>query len=97
ETPREVEESYADWEGADEKLVPILDVTNKGIRIGAALVAGPAVQVAKCKAVAQLELDYKRNFRVKAYVPIDSYNVIRLDRVQGVSVWAVGDVRILKF
>jgi len=89
--------NYSDWEGAKTKWVPILDVTNNGIRIGAAQVAGPASQVDKCKAVAQLELQFKNLARIKAYVPIESYNVLRLDRVQGVSVWATGDLRIVKY
>jgi len=93
----EAEASLSDWEGAETKWVPILDVANKGLRIGAAQIAGPKVQVEQCKAVAQLELAFRRIARIKVYVPIDSYNVLRLNRVQGVSVWAVGDVRIVRF
>jgi hypothetical protein len=91
------EAASVDWEGVDTKWVPILDVANNGVRIGAAQVAGPKVQVEKVKAVAQLELQFRRTARIKVYVPIDSYNVLSLDRVQGVSVWAVGDVRIVKY
>ncbi len=93
----EVDPRYGDWEGVKNKWVPILDVANNGVRLGAAQVAGPEVQVDQCKAVAQLELSFKNLARIKAYVPIDSYNVIRLHRVQGVSVWATGDIRIVKF
>jgi len=88
---------YPAWEGAKQKWVPILDVDNSGLRIGAAQVAGPEVQVDKCKAVAQLGLNFKGTARVKVYVPITSYNVFKLDRVQGVSVWATGDLKIVNF
>jgi hypothetical protein len=88
---------YSDWEGAKTKWVPILDVGNQGVRIGAAQVAGPAIQVDKVKAVAQLELQFKGAARIKAYVPIDSYDVIKLNRIQGVSVWATGDLKIVRF
>lgn len=88
---------YDSWEGQAQKWVPILDVSNNGVRIGAAQVAGPRVQIDKTKAVAQLGLDFQRVARIKVYVPISSYNVIRLDRVQGVSVWATGDLRLVKF
>ena len=88
---------YSQWEGAKTKWVPILDVSNNGVRIGAAQVAGPAVQVEKCKAVALLGLTFKGIARIKAYIPIRNYNVLKLDRVQGVSVWATGDLKIVKF
>jgi hypothetical protein len=88
---------YSNWEGAKNKWVPILDVSNNGIRVGAAQVAGPEGQVAKCKAVAQLGLKFKGVARIKAYIPIDSYNVVQLNRVQGVSVWATGDLKIVGF
>jgi hypothetical protein len=88
---------YSAWEGAKQKWVPILDVNNNGVRVGAAQVAGPGVQVDKCKAVALLGLKFKGVARIKVYVPIPNYNVLKLDRVQGVSVWATGDVKIVNF
>jgi hypothetical protein len=88
---------YPVWEGAKQKWVPILDVNNNGIHIGAAQVSGPEVQVDKCKAVALLGLNFKGAARVDVYVPIANYNVLKLDRVQGVSVWATGDVKIVNF
>ncbi len=88
---------YSDWEGARTKWVPILDVNNNGLRIGAAQVAGPEVQVDKVKAVALLGLDFRNTARIKVYIPIDTLNVTRLNRVQGVSVWATGDLKIVGF
>jgi hypothetical protein len=94
---RGTEGYYPIWEGAKQKWVPILDVDNNGVRIGAAQVAGPGVQVDKCKAVALLGLKFKGLARIKVYVPLPNYNVLKLDRVQGVSVWATGDVKIVNF
>jgi hypothetical protein len=91
------ESYYPAWEGAKQKWVPILDVSNNGVSVGAAQVAGPGVQVDKCKAVALLGLKFKGVARIKVYVPIPNYNVLKLDRVQGVSVWATGDVKIVNF
>jgi hypothetical protein len=88
---------YGDWEGATNKWVPILDVNNNGVRIGAAQVAGPKVQVDKVKAVAQLGLAFRSVGRIKVYIPIEDYNVLSLHRVQGVSVWATGDIKIVNF
>jgi hypothetical protein len=98
EPPKRGEEGYYPiWEGAKQKWVPILDVSNNGVHVGAAQIAGPEVQVDKCKAVALLGLKFKGVARVKVYVPIPNYNVLKLDRVQGVSVWATGDVKIVNF
>jgi hypothetical protein len=88
---------YANWEGVKNKWVPILDVSNNGIRVGAAQVAGPEGQVNQCKAVALLGLSFKSVARIKTYIPIDSYNVTQLNRIQGVSVWATGDLKIVRF
>ena len=49
------------------------------------------------RAQSQLELDFKNVARMKVYVPMEDYNILDLDRVQGVSVWAIGDLRIVKF
>jgi len=96
--PKRGEEGYYPiWEGAKQKWVPILDVSNNGVHVGAAQVAGPEVQVDKCKAVALLGLKFKGAARIKVYIPIPNYNVLKLERVQGVSVWATGDVKIVNF
>jgi hypothetical protein len=91
------EGDYDSWEGAKQKWVPILDVTNNGIRVGAAQVAGPAEKVEQVKAVALLGLNFKGTARIKVYVPIDDLSVSNFNRVQGVSVWAIGDLKIVGF
>lgn len=95
--PEPVEPGEVDWYESGKKAVPILDVGNRGIRIGAAHVVGPRQQVDQVKAVAQIELDVRHKLRAKVYIPISSLNVTKLDRVQGCSVWLVGDLRILNF
>ncbi len=86
-----------DWTGASQKWVPIVSLEQGGISIGAAQVAGPTEQVQKVKAVAELRLDFKSMARIYAYIPVSSINVTKLDRVQGVSVWATGDIQLISF
>ena len=85
---------YVSWRHGKDKWVPIVSL-DKGIRVGAAQVSGPAVQVDKTKAVAEVGLEFKNVGRIRAYVPISS--MTKLERVQGVSVWATGDIGIVKF
>jgi len=77
------------------KVVPIVSF-GSGTRIGAAQVAGPKGEaVARTKAVAQLETTFQDRLRVKILVPIDSENPLqRFNRVQGVGVSAIIDVRL---
>jgi hypothetical protein len=86
-----------DWTGTSQKWVPIISLEQAGLSIGAAQVAGPTEQVKKVKAVAQLRLDFKEMARIYAYIPASSINVTKLDRVQGVSVWATGDIQLINF
>jgi len=75
------------------KVVPIISVGN-GKYIGAVQVVGPTGQVDKVKAVGQLEGSFNGNlFRAKALVPLDSTNVSKLNRVQGVGVSAIIDIQ----
>lgn len=76
------------------KVVPIVSIGDSGY-IGAAQVIGDANQVAKVKAVGQLEIGWNdRLFRIKGLVPMDSIDSTAFSRVQGVGVSAVIDVRI---
>ncbi|MGD0112795.1 MAG: hypothetical protein ABSD48_13125 [Armatimonadota bacterium] len=86
-----------DWTGTAQKWVPIISVEQGGLSVGAAQIAGPTAQVEKVKAVAQLRLEFKSIARIYAYIPVATLSVTKLDRVQGVSVWATGDLRIIKF
>jgi hypothetical protein len=87
---------YPNWSTDERKVVPIISVGTPGVRVGAAWVAGPKVQVDKVEAVGQLDLDFQGLAHIRAFVPTTSLNVVKLDRVQGVSVWALADVRLLK-
>lgn len=78
------------------KIVPIITV-GSSLNIGAAQVAGAERDVNRCKAVAQIETDYKDVARIKILVPIQSEKVVKnIDRVPGVSVTAVADYAIKK-
>jgi hypothetical protein len=86
-----------DWSGTAQKWVPILSIEQGGAYIGAAQIAGPTEQVEKVKGVAELRLSLKNIARIYAYIPVSSINLTKLDRVQGVSVWATGDIRLVRF
>lgn len=76
------------------KLVPILTF-GSSLNIGVAQVQGEERDVDRCKAVAQLETDYKDAARIKILVPVQSENVIKnIDRVPGVSVSAIADIAL---
>ena len=85
------------WKRGDLKWVPIFSLERDGAYVGAAQVAGPKVQVAKVKGVAEVAMNFKSLARLRAYVPVSSISIKKLDRVQGVSVWATGDLKIVKF
>ena len=93
----EVPGGYVDWNSTSQKWVPIFSLDQNGIQVGAAQVAGPAVQVDQVKGVARLALDFRNFARIYTYIPVSTISVTKLDRVQGVSVWATGDVKILGF
>ena len=79
------------------KVVPILTVGvlgNSGY-IGAAQVMGPQNLVDRVQAVVQVESNFNGNmFRVKGLIPIDSKVPVNFNRVSGVGVSAIIDVRI---
>ena len=76
------------------KVVPIVSIGNRGY-IGAAQVIGDADQVEKVEAVGQLEISWNNKlFRIKGLITMDSKNPTSFNRVQGVGVSAVIDVRV---
>ena len=78
------------------KIVPILTF-GTSLNVGAAQVTGAEKDVNKCKAVAQLETDYKDKARIKILVPIQTEKIVQhIDRVPGVSVSALADYAIGK-
>ncbi len=85
-----------DWTGSAQKWVPIFSLESTGAAIGAAQVAGPPAQLDKTKGVMELRLDFQSIGRIYAYIPVASIST-KLDRVQGVSVWAIGDLELAKF
>jgi hypothetical protein len=82
------EEPYKD------KIVAIVSF-GEGARLGIARINGPQSAVDQVQAVAQLETSYKDHLDIEIYVPISTKVPGRiLDRVQGVGVTGVGDLRI---
>lgn len=75
------------------KVVPIVSVGTNGY-IGAAQVTGPASEVERVEAVAQLEASFNNVARVKGLLPIDSKNPVNASRIQGVGVSAIIDLKI---
>ena len=75
------------------KVVPIVSVGTNGY-IGAAQVTGPASEVERVEAVAQIEASFNNVARVKGLVPIDSKNPVNASRIQGVGVSAIIDIKI---
>jgi hypothetical protein len=86
-----------DWTGTAQKWVPIFSLEREGARVGAAQVAGPTAQVARVKGVAELRLRFKDIGRIYAYIPVSEISLTRQKRVQGVSVWAIGDIELVDF
>lgn len=78
--------------GTATKVVPIFSI-GQGAYLGAAQVAGQDTDLAKVKAVGQIEAKLIGNqFRVKALVPIT--DVKKIERVQGVGTSAIIDIKL---
>lgn len=75
------------------KVVPIVSMGNNAY-IGAAQITGPASEIERVKAVAQLEASFNGIARVKGLVPIDSMNPVGANRIQGVGISALVDLKI---
>lgn len=99
EEPRPVEttDDTGEWtpeEPYRDKIVPILSVLS-GVRVGAARVNGPESRVRYVQAVAQVETNFRRVLEIDVYVPVSTSTPGRgFDRVQGVGVTALGDLRL---
>lgn len=96
-TPSQPAAPSVDWTGTAQKWVPILSVDRDGLQIGAAQIAGPTTQVNEVKGVAEVRLTFESIGRIYAYVPVRTLSVTKLDRVQGVSVWATGELQLVNF
>jgi len=77
------------------KVVPIITFGSGGY-VGAAQVMGTKLNVAKCKAVVQIEGNavFGRNIRAKALVPVGSKTPSNIKRIYGVGVSAIIDIKI---
>ena len=77
------------------KVVPILSIGGGGY-LGAVQVAGPLARVEKVKAVAQLEgkVNLIGGVRLRALVPISARSVSSIQRVPGVGVSALVDIKL---
>ena len=77
------------------KVVPIITFGSGGY-VGAAQVMGTQQNVAKCKAVVQIEGNavFGRNIRAKALVPVGSKTTSKIKRIYGVGISAIIDIKI---
>ncbi|GBD00126.1 hypothetical protein HRbin17_02663 [bacterium HR17] len=84
------------WENRQAtKVVPIVSI-GSGAYAGAAQVIGDESEVQRVEAVAQLELDLPGRARARVLIPVDKvgFNPSELQRVYGVGVSAVIDLRL---
>ncbi|MFB3879914.1 MAG: hypothetical protein ACE149_01560 [Armatimonadota bacterium] len=86
-----------DWTGAAQKWVPVFSLETEGARVGMAQIAGPTAAVERVKGVYELRLDFRSIGRIYAYIPVSTLSITKLERVQGVSVWALADIKVLGF
>jgi hypothetical protein len=81
-------------EQADTKVVPVIAL-GSGARAGAVQVTGPKDLVAKVKCVVQIETKFTmKNLDIEVFVPSDSINPLKFNRVEGVGVSALIDLRL---
>lgn len=78
--------------GASTKVVVI--VTPQGKYVGAAQVTGPRAAVNRVNAVAQLEETFSKFVRIKALIPIEAEDASSIQRIKGVAVSAVIDIKL---
>ncbi|HOX29031.1 MAG TPA: hypothetical protein PLQ76_07765 [bacterium] len=79
---------------AETKVVPVIAL-GSGTRAGAAQVTGPKELVDKVKVVVQIETKFTlKNLDVEVFVPSDSMNPLKFNRVEGVGVSALIDLRL---
>ena len=66
-----------------------------GKHIGAAQVVGPKAAVETVDAVVQLETSFQdKLFRIKVMIPIEGGSVSDIDRVEGVGVSSIIDIKL---
>ena len=82
-------------EGIVTKVVPVLSAGSRGA-IGIVQVAGPREQIDRVKAVAQLQTQVKALITLQAriLIPIDADNLTNINRVSGVGVSAIIDIKL---
>ncbi|MCE5240565.1 hypothetical protein LLH23_19060 [bacterium] len=96
--PREAatttESTWQPSEPYEDRIVPILSLL-EGTRLGVARVNGPESRVERTQAVAQFSIDFRKFLEIDIYVPISTKTPGKqLDRVQGVGVTGLGDLRL---
>jgi len=96
-SPDQPAAAAVDWTGSAQKWVPVFSLETQGARVGMAQIAGTTAQVDRVKGVYELRLDFERIGRIYAYIPVGTLSITKLDRVQGVSVWALADIKVLGF
>lgn len=75
------------------RVVPIYTI-GKDVAIGAAQITGDEKSIKKVKHVISIEKIFKHKHRVKLYIPDGSSNIFKINRIYGVSVSALIDIKI---
>lgn len=87
-------QGFSPQQAAMTKVVPIISA-GSGTHVGAAQVMGPASEVQKVRAVAQVEgTIFGGVVRIKALIPVSTTSVSNIRRVDGVGVSAIIDIKI---
>ena len=88
-------ENWPEWTNIGSKNVPILSVGTPGLQLGVAQVTGPKGRVERVRAVFQLDAEFQRLARVRAFIPSES--MTSLGRVQGVAVSGLLQYQVMHF
>jgi len=78
---------------ATTKVVPILSI-GQGAFLGGAQVLGPRDRVRVTQAVGQIETSFGNQFRIRILFPMSTRTTRNIDRIEGVGVSALIDVRL---
>lgn len=88
-------ETFPAWTNPATKIVPIIAVGTPGVSLGAAQVTGPSELVDQVRSVLEVDAEFQRVARIRAFVP--SNTLTGLNRVQGVAVSALLNYRLVSF
>ena len=87
--------TWPEWSNPSSKVVPIISLGTPGVQLGFAQVTGPSERVDRVRAVFELDADFQRVARVRAFIPSNS--LTGFNRVQGVAVSGLLSYQVMSF